>query len=132
MSGEYDRFWNENSERLRRYHYISPYLDVALERYVKNHVPPGDFLRACLENDFKGAMAHADDKNRLNMYNIFIWICNAVPIEAQGSPEKVRAWIVGYHIAPDLSHVDNEYTGQDEATELDDPKFLKTSEDQPE
>jgi len=63
-----------------------------LKRYVEEHIPPGGFLRAVLENDLKEACARADDEN-LRVIPIYVaWLYKEAPNVCWGSKEKVHAW----------------------------------------
>lgn len=67
-------------------------LHGGLVRWLHDGVPPGDFLRAVLENDLKGACERADLHNRGRLFDIVDFLYNWAPGAAWGSPEKVAAW----------------------------------------
>lgn len=65
----------------------------SLERYVKYGVPTGDFLRACLENNFMEAIGRADEENYATLAEIAMYIHWDIPARCHGSREKVNAWL---------------------------------------
>jgi hypothetical protein len=65
----------------------------ALERYVKQRIPTGDFLRAVLSNDLFDAMGRADLDNRRDLYEICQYVYNDMPSTCWGSPAIVDAWL---------------------------------------
>ena len=65
----------------------------ALKRYVNDHIPTGDFLRAVLSNNLIESFAHADDENARAMHEITKYIYNMMPSRCWDSPEKVEAWL---------------------------------------
>ncbi len=64
-----------------------------IDRYVKDGVPPGSFLRAVLANDLMNSFGNADETNSRSMLHICCYIYNSIPEECHGSYEKVEAWI---------------------------------------
>ena len=66
---------------------------ASLTRYAEQGVPTGDFLRACLENDFIDAIGRADESSLANLHSIASHIYNEIPDGSWGSPEAVSAWI---------------------------------------
>ena len=64
-----------------------------IDRYVNYRVPPGSFVRACLENNLKEAFGRADDANARAMKKIVIYMYNKIPAHCWGSPERVKAWL---------------------------------------
>ncbi len=65
---------------------------VSLERWIRNGVPTGDFLRAVLENNLMEACGRADVWNREALCDIVAWVYWEAPMQCWGSPEKVEAW----------------------------------------
>lgn len=72
---------------------IPGHMHSALEDYLLRGIEPGGFLFSVLSNDFKGACSRADSINLRHLQNYMWLICNFMPQGAQGSPEKVQAWI---------------------------------------
>lgn len=64
-----------------------------LTAYRDRGVPPGGFVRACLENDFCGAATRADFHNAAALSEIARFIYSSIPAVAWGSPEKVNNWL---------------------------------------
>jgi hypothetical protein len=56
-------------------------------------VPPGDFLRAVLENNLMTAMGRADEQNRNDIFEICQFVYNEMPHSCHGSAEAVDKWI---------------------------------------
>ena len=72
--------------------------------YFNEHQPPGDFLRAVLENDLMEAYRQADDENVVAMHAWVVFLYNEAPIGSYGSPENVKVWLASRqvtHPAPD-------------------------------
>lgn len=61
--------------------------------YINDGVPPGDFVRACLENNLVEAFKRADDTNREALPHIVAWLYNEMPASAWGSE-----WAVYHHL----------------------------------
>lgn len=70
-----------------------PIIRESLDRYVSHGVPPGDFLRAVLENDLKEAIGRADWINGPAIHHIVSYCYNELPSPSWGSPERVAAWL---------------------------------------
>ena len=62
-------------------------------RYFNDHILPGSFLQALLEDRFMEACWSADDENfeALQVWASFLY--NEAPNHAFGSPEGVEAWV---------------------------------------
>ena len=56
-------------------------------------IPPGDFLRAVLENNLMEAFSRADGENTRDMAEIMEFVYNDMPVDCHGSREKVNAWL---------------------------------------
>lgn len=67
---------------------VPHYMQDRVRDYVSLGVPPGDFLRAVLENDLRMAALRADKDNRAALYE---WGCvlDTLPLRIWGSKEKV-------------------------------------------
>lgn len=63
------------------------------DRYVQHHIPTGSFLRACLENDLREAVARADHQNIHLLPEVVSYMYNELPFNCWGSPERVKAWL---------------------------------------
>jgi hypothetical protein len=65
----------------------------SLDRYVKDRIPTGSFLRAVLENDLREAFGRADDRNIRDMFHIVSYCYNKLPGNCWGSKEVVQGWL---------------------------------------
>lgn len=63
----------------------------AFVEYRDKGVPPGDFVRACLENKLCEAFLHADDTNVKAMPHIVAWLYWSMPSNIWKSREAVNA-----------------------------------------
>lgn len=72
---------------------VPHHLIDGLVAYVSSGRPPGDFLRAVLENDLKEAFGRADDESAAGMKAIMMWLYNYTPGVCYGSPAKVSHWL---------------------------------------
>ena len=72
---------------------IPRYMVKAILRYFNEKLPPGNFLRAVLENDLMNATGRADSENCgvLHVYTALLY--NHCPKDSFGSKEAVRAWL---------------------------------------
>jgi hypothetical protein len=68
-------------------------LAQALHRYVHQHLSPGGFLTAVLENDLFGAVSRADAVNLTLIKEIAQYVYWELPSPCHGSPQKVAAWL---------------------------------------
>ena len=67
----------------------------ALDRYVQHRIAPGSFLQAVCENDLKESFGQADETSRASLFEIVRYMYTWMPMDCQGSPEKVAAWLAG-------------------------------------
>ena len=72
---------------------IPEHMIGATLRYFNDHVEPGSFLQAVLEDDFMGAWRCADDKNTAAMGAWAALLYEEAPLGSYGSPENVKAWL---------------------------------------
>ncbi|GIW60573.1 MAG: hypothetical protein KatS3mg087_1639 [Patescibacteria group bacterium] len=68
-------------------------LQDSLRLYLEKGIPPGDFLRAVLENDLINTVRFADRINRDKIYYLVRFIRFYVPVACWGSKENVQEWI---------------------------------------
>ena len=66
-----------------------------IDRYVKEHHPPGSFLIAVLSNDLVESIGWADEGNREALFEIVGYCYNMIPSECWGSRKAVRRWLMG-------------------------------------
>lgn len=64
----------------------------ALKRYVEDHIRPGGFLTAVLENFLFGALFRADPENKEALEEIVFYCFEMLPGGCWGSKEKVDRW----------------------------------------
>lgn len=74
---------------------------AAFLAYINQGVPPGDFVRACLENNLCEAFARADDDNRAAMAHIVAWLYWEMPSNLWKSHEAVQAHLIAMREAID-------------------------------
>lgn len=72
---------------------IPSYMIDGLVRYLVDHVPTGDFLRAVLENNLMRALDKADITNSPLLRNYARFLYNYAPLGSYGSRENVRKWL---------------------------------------
>lgn len=65
---------------------------IALKRYVEDGVPVGDFLRAVIENDLRGAVSRADDTNLPLISEYVRWLYNSAPALCWGGRGVTSTW----------------------------------------
>jgi len=75
------------------YSKLPEHMQQAARDYINHGVPPGGFLRAVLENDFKGAVGRADRTNAMRLKDWASWVYWEAPSQCQGSEKIVKAWI---------------------------------------
>jgi hypothetical protein len=71
-----------------------------VDAYIDEGIPPGDFLYACLTNDLRTAVSHADDINRWHIYDIVVYLEYHIPNMAWGSTERVKSWLAFHRENP--------------------------------
>lgn len=72
---------------------LPAYMQDSVHLYIERGQPPGDFLRAVLENNLTEAFARADDENACSMRAWAQWLYMDAPHSAWGSREIVNTWI---------------------------------------
>lgn len=72
---------------------IPLHLREALERYRDWHLPPGNFLRAVLENNLAETVGLADPRSFAHLREILEWLWHKMPATAWGSFERVEEWL---------------------------------------
>lgn len=78
---------------MNNHDFLPAYMRDDARLYVEEGIEPGGFMMAVLTNDFKEAVGRADQTNRQYLLEWAQWVHNEVPMMAQGSEEKVLAWI---------------------------------------
>lgn len=74
---------------------VPPLTLKSIDRYARERIPPGGFLRAVLKNDLRMAVAKADNRNRKALWDIVRYCMNEIPSKCWGSPEVVKEWMEG-------------------------------------
>lgn len=77
---------------------ISEHMMDALQRYIRDRIPPGGFLMAVLENNLASAVGRADLINRRNLPAFAAYLYNNAPSDCWGSPEKVAKWLAAREV----------------------------------
>ena len=72
---------------------MKPETKEGLDRYAKNRIHTGGFLRAVLANDLFESFARADLENRADLFEITSYIYNELPAICWGSYDIVVAWL---------------------------------------
>jgi hypothetical protein len=87
--------WDFNSQRTYTFRgfYIPPRMMDGLQRYIENHVAPGDFLTAILKNNLRDAVAYADDENLENLPAYVGFLYNECPAGCWGSEQLFKDWL---------------------------------------
>jgi len=80
---------------MSEYQNLRVHLLESLTRYVEKRVPPGDFLRAVLENDLVRAVQYADEIAERNLSTWVRYCFNKIPSGVWGSTEAVRRHLGG-------------------------------------
>jgi len=86
---------SEDAYRFRDW-YIPQRMMDAIDRYINQGIPPGDFLTAVISNDLKEALSRADEENLVNLPAYLGYFCNEAPAPCWGSEEKMKAWLVKF------------------------------------
>lgn len=74
--------------------YVPPNIKNAIDRYVRQRIPPDPFTRAVLERDLE-AVVLADETSLKFLKDIYMYVYNYIPSMAWGSPERVKNWLSG-------------------------------------
>ncbi len=72
---------------------IPEHMHASLLRYFNHHVPTGDFLRAVIRNDLRGAVEKADDVNQHCLHNYIKFFYSYAPVGSWGSPTAWDFWL---------------------------------------
>lgn len=73
--------------------FIPAYMMDDLNRYVHEHIAPGDFLQAVICNDLCEAVTRADHINMQNLPAYAAYFYNEAPRACWGSVENMDAWL---------------------------------------
>lgn len=72
---------------------IPSHMREGMRNYIEHGIPPGDFLRAVLENDLASAFERADSINSGRIRDYVVFLYNHAPSECWGSKANFAAWI---------------------------------------
>ena len=73
---------------------IPAHLLEGLDRYVRENIPTGGFLRAVLENDLSGAFNRCSDPSQLTTIKPLLrYFFGCLPAPCWGTSAKVKAWL---------------------------------------
>lgn len=64
-----------------------------IDNYHVDKIPPGDFVKAVLENDLTSALSFADDDSFKSIRSIWNYCHRSLPPESWGSSELVESWL---------------------------------------
>jgi hypothetical protein len=74
---------------------VPEHLWEGLTEYIAARRPTGDFLRAVLSNDLRGAIGMADEVSGPALPGLMRFLVNECPSQAWGSSALVAAWLGG-------------------------------------
>lgn len=87
-----------NTERMgqfgvhSRHGWIPDGLLLGLSQYVVNHIRPGSFLAAVLENDLRRAVHSADPASADSLLAIVNFLESTIPSNCWGDADVVKVW----------------------------------------
>lgn len=73
--------------------YIPPRMMDSLQRYIENHIKPGSFLSAVIQNNLKRACDYADDENLENLPAYVGFLVNQAPLGCWGNLDNFINWV---------------------------------------
>ena len=77
----------------RDYSGIPEHMRGRMRAYVEGGIPPGDFLRLCIQNNYHDAAGWGDDINQAHLLDYIKFFYNSVPARCHGSVEAYDCWI---------------------------------------
>ena len=77
----------------RDYSGIPEHMRGAMLAYVEDGIPPGYFLRLCIQNNYHDAAGRGDDINQAHLLDYIKFFYNSVPARCHGSVEAYDYWI---------------------------------------
>jgi len=72
---------------------IPDYMHKGICLYIDNHVKPGDFLTAVIENNLHESMSRADDNNLRNLLAYPAFFYEHAPSQCWGSTKAMTEWL---------------------------------------
>lgn len=82
---------------------IPPTTKEAIDRYIKEGIEPGGFIKAVLSNNLYDAIFTADSENLSNLKDIITYLYKDAPIAALGSTKAVENWIQIKRLAKEVN-----------------------------
>ncbi len=73
---------------------IPGYMHGPITRFYEDHLPPGSFLTAVIDNDLKEACGRADDTNRHRLFDYMMWFYNHAPAGTWGRQGATHDWLM--------------------------------------
>ncbi len=74
------------------YDLLPDHLRGGVREYIEHGHLPGHFLTAVIKNDLGNACNHADETNRLRLFDIVSFFYNEAPSDCWGTPSLMEAW----------------------------------------
>lgn len=74
------------------YSKIPPATRETIDAWIESGRPTGDFVKALLSNDLRGAFARADESNIEAMFHTVAYLWNNAPGSCWGSPDALELW----------------------------------------
>jgi hypothetical protein len=87
---------------------IPPSTIASIRRFAFAGIEPGDFVRAILCNDLKGAVGRADIFNMKAIPAIVSYCYNVIPAASWGSEAKMEAWLERYRTGGEYGEANSE------------------------
>ena len=102
---------------------------AGLDRWIRDAIPPGDFLRCVLHNDLFGAVSRADADSEAALGAIIRWLVQYAPRESWGSADVCRRWCGDSSWSPHSHEESNRAIPPSERCVLEHERFvdLRTS-----
>jgi len=77
----------------RKEYHIPERMMGGIQRYINNHIRPGNFLCSIICNNLKNSIAYADEENMKNIPAFVDYFYNNAPHNCWGSEKKMEAWL---------------------------------------
>lgn len=74
-------------------YFVPCHLREGIKRYIDQHIEPGDFLCAVIENDLRESAGLADYLSTCHLPTIVAWFYQYAPAACWGSHGKLLAWL---------------------------------------
>lgn len=71
---------------------VPEHLQHGIRDWVDEHIQPGHFLTAVIDNNLSEAVGRADAKSLAALGDIVRWFYNHAPSASWGSVERRKAW----------------------------------------